>query len=159
MTVTPAVSTTTAESWRTTRRPVALPPAWTTRRRECPPSRPSARLPWRSASKCTPRRSRSPTVRGASRHRTVAALVRTRSRPARSVSSRCRSGESSARQRRRQAALRPVARGARQRRGGDERDARAGAGRGERGVEARGAGADDDQVGLGARGAGHARVP
>ena len=54
-----------------------------------------------------------------------AALVRTRPRPARSVSSRCRSGESSARQRRRQAALRPVARGARQRRGGDERDARA----------------------------------
>ena len=33
------------------------------------------------------------------------------------------------RQRRRQAALRPVARGARQRRGGDERDARAAAGR------------------------------
>ena len=63
--------------------------------------------------------------RGASRQRTVAALVRTRSRPARSVSSRCRSGESSARQRRRQPALRPVARGARQRRGGHERDARA----------------------------------
>ena len=63
------------------------------------------------------------------------------------------------RQRRRQAALGPVARGARERRGGDERDARAGAGRGQRGVEARGAGADDDQVGLDARGAGHARVP
>ena len=29
-----------AESWRTTRRPVALPPAWTTRRTEWPPSRP-----------------------------------------------------------------------------------------------------------------------
>ena len=62
------------------------------------------------------------------------------------------------RERRRQAALGPVARGPRERRGGDERDPCAGAGRGEGRVEARGAGADHDQVGLGARGAGHARV-
>ena len=62
------------------------------------------------------------------------------------------------RQRGRQAALGPVARRACERRGGDERDARAGARRGEGGVEARGPGADDDQVGLGTLGAGHARV-
>ena len=63
------------------------------------------------------------------------------------------------RQGRRQAALRPVARGARQRRGGHQRDARPVERPGERGVEARGAGADDHQVGLDARGSGHARVP
>ena len=47
-------SATSADSWRTTRRPVALPPACTTRRSEWPPSRPSASSPWRSASKRTP---------------------------------------------------------------------------------------------------------
>ena len=40
-----------AESARRMRRPVALPPAWMIRRRLWPPSRPSARSPWRSASK------------------------------------------------------------------------------------------------------------
>ena len=37
-------------SARRIRRPVALPPAWMMRRRLWPPSRPSARSPWRSAS-------------------------------------------------------------------------------------------------------------
>ena len=92
----PGVSTTTAESWRTTRRPVALPPACTTRRREWPPSRPSARLPWRSASKRTPRRSRSPTVRGrlVGTGRVAALGARARGRRAR-CPRRCSSGESS----------------------------------------------------------------
>ena len=152
MTVTPAVSTTTAESWRTTRRPVALPPACTTRRRECPPSRPSARLPWRSASKCTPRRSRSPTVRGRLAAQDGRGARAHQVAPGALGVLAMQVGGVVGRQRRRQAALRPVARGARQRRGGDERDARAGAGPGQRGVEARGAGADDDQVGLDARG-------
>ena len=43
-----------AERPRRIRRPVALPPAWMMRRRLWPPSRPSARSPWRSASNCTP---------------------------------------------------------------------------------------------------------
>ena len=34
-----------ADSVLVMRRPVAAPPAWTTRRSECPPSSPSARLP------------------------------------------------------------------------------------------------------------------
>ena len=96
-------------------------------------------------------------MRGASRHRTVAALVRTSAPGALGVLA-VQVGRVVGRQRGRQAALGPVARRACERRGGDERDARAGARRGEGGVEARGAGADDDQVGLGALGAGHARV-
>ena len=75
-------SATSAESWRRIRRPVALPPACTTRRTPWPPSRPSARLPWRSASKRTPSASRSWKRAGASSHRTSAALRRTRPRPA-----------------------------------------------------------------------------
>ena len=43
-----------ADSWRVMRRPVAAPPACTIRRAECPPSRPSASAPRRSASKRTP---------------------------------------------------------------------------------------------------------
>ena len=43
-----------ADSARRIRRPVALPPAWMMRRRLCPPSRPSARSPWRSASNWQP---------------------------------------------------------------------------------------------------------
>ena len=85
-----------ADSSRVIRRPVAAPPAWTTRRREWPPSRPSARLPWRSASKlhaerlrgrararATPRTARAPRSRAAA------------SRPAAIVSAACCSGESS----------------------------------------------------------------
>ena len=61
-------SAASAESWRTTRRPVALPPAWTTRRTEWPPSRPSARRPKRSASKRTPSACRSRTRVGRLAH-------------------------------------------------------------------------------------------
>ena len=57
-------SAASADSSRVMRRPVAAPPACTMRRREWPPSRPSARLPWRSASKWTPSRSRSRTRAG-----------------------------------------------------------------------------------------------
>ena len=84
-----------ADSSRVMRRPVALPPAWTTRRTECPPSSPRASAPWRSASKRTPSDSRSRTRAGASRQRTRAALSRVVPRPAASVSARWRSGESS----------------------------------------------------------------
>ena len=88
-------SDTAALSSRRIRRPVALPPAWATRRREWPPSSPSARLPWRSASKRTPSRSRSRKRAGASSARMRAAEVRTIPRPAARVSCRCSSGESS----------------------------------------------------------------
>ena len=94
--VTRASATARADSWRTTRLPVALPPACTTRLTEWPPSRPSARRPKRSASKRTPQDSRSRTQSGASRARISAAERLTRPRPARSVSSRCSSGRSSA---------------------------------------------------------------
>ena len=103
-------SATSADSWRVTRRPVAAPPACTIRRTECPPSRPSERRALRSASKRTPSRSRSRTAAGASLVRISAALRRTVPRPARSVSSRCRSRVSSSCQHGSQAALRPVAR-------------------------------------------------
>ena len=75
-----------AASSRVIRRPVALPPACTTRRAEWPPSSPSASAPWRSASKRTPRRSRSRTRSGASSHSTRTALSRAAPRPAASVS-------------------------------------------------------------------------
>ena len=86
---------TTEESWRTTRRPVALPPACATRRMPWPPSRPSERLPSEVVSKTTPSSWSSATALGASRTRTLAAERRTSARPAVSVSRRCRSGESS----------------------------------------------------------------
>ena len=76
-------------------RPVALPPAWMIRRRLWPPSRPSARSPWRSASNWTPSSIRSVTRAAASSVRTSAAARRVRPRPATSVSSRCSRGESS----------------------------------------------------------------
>ena len=90
---------------------------------------------------------------GASRHRTVAGARAHEVAPGALGVLAVQVGRVVDRERRRQAALGPVARGARERRRGDERDARAGARRGERGVEARGAGADDDEVGLDARGA------
>ena len=149
-----------AESWRTTRRPVALPPAWTTRRRECPPSRPSARLPWRSASKCTPRRSRSrdgarrlaaQDGRGARAHEVAPGALGVLA---------VQVGRVVGGQRRGEAALRPVARGPRQRRGGDERDARAR--RGRRSARRRGPAAPAPTTATSASmraAAGHARVP
>ena len=85
-----------AASWRVIRRPVAAPPACTMRRAEWPPSKPSARAPWRSASKRTPRRLRAREP-GQASPRTARAR---RSgapppRPAASVSRAWRSGESS----------------------------------------------------------------
>ena len=69
--------------------PVAAPPTLNTRRRECPPSRPS------STSKSTPRSARSTILACASWVRTCTADSRQSPRPARSVSSACSSGESS----------------------------------------------------------------
>ena len=143
-------ATSGARAGATMRRPVALPPAWTMRRREWPPSRPSARLPWRSASKCTPRRSRSRDARAAPRRQSTRGGARrtsaapgalgvlagaaraSRRRPARR---RGRPGPSSSRSaraawRETSATRAPVPRG------------------GQRGVETGGAGADDDDVGL-----------
>src|SRR5918992_1331077 len=74
----------------------AIPPvARMMRRRECPPSRPRARLPRRSASKRTPSRSRSRTRSGESSQSTRTALSRAAARPAATVSAAWRPGESS----------------------------------------------------------------
>ena len=88
-------SAASADRSRVMRRPVALPPACTTRRREWPPSSPSASAPWRSASKWTPRCSRWRTRSGESSHSTRAADSRDSARPAFRVSRRCSSTESS----------------------------------------------------------------
>ena len=116
---------------------------------EWPPSRPSARLPWRSASKRTP-----------------SALERRGPRRGASSTSTCggaAAGEAAAGglgvgevlvgrvvdgERGGDPALRPVARGLRERGGGDERDARARARGGERGEEPGAAGADHGDVGV-----------
>ena len=138
---------TSALSSRRIRRPVALPPACATRRRECPPSSPSARFPSRSASNVTPSRSRS------------------RKRARRLLDQDARRGGADdpaaggdrvlemelrrvvGRERGREPALGPVRRGLGQRAGGDQRDLRALARGGQRGVEPGRAGAHDDEVG------------
>ena len=103
-----------ALSCRTTRRPVALPPAWTTSRRlECPPSSPSARLPWRSASNV---HTEELEVAGpCEAPRGTAPPRRSRAGRARVLPARCPRGECPASRRRRQrgrkATLRPIARG------------------------------------------------
>ena len=139
-------SATSAESWRRIRRPVALPPAWATRRTPWPPSRPSARLPWRSASKRTPSASRSRKRSAASSVRTSAAERRTRSRPAAIVSVEVPRRGVLLRERGGEPALGPVRRRLGQRAGGDQRHARALARGAQARVQARGARADDDQV-------------
>ena len=137
-----------ADSSRVMRRPVAEPPACTMRRRECPPSRPSARRavaigveahahapPARAPGGATPRRARA--------RRSVA--------PRRGRRRACprawAAGESSVGQRGGDAALGPVARGLGERRAGDERHARALARRPPARIEAGAAGADDGDVG------------
>src|SRR3954454_11056541 len=87
-------SRTRADSSRRMRRPVALPPACTTRRTPCPPSSPSATPPWPSPSKRTPSASRSVKRAGASSQSTSAAERRTSPRPAVTVSRRCSAGAS-----------------------------------------------------------------
>ena len=111
-----------AESWRTTRRPVALPPECTTRRREWPPSSPSESAPSRSVSKRTPRRSRSCTRSGASAHRTAAA-----ERPHQPAARRARCRPGGARRCRRRRApprARPAPSSSRSRRASSPRSAR-----------------------------------
>ena len=138
---------TSALSSRRIRRPVALPPACATRRRECPPSSPSARFPSRSASNVTPSRSRSRKRAGASSTRMRAAEARTIPRPAAIVSCEMQLGRVVGGERGREPALGPVRRGLGQRAGGDQRDPRALARGGQRGVEPGRAGAHDDEVG------------
>ena len=84
-----------ADSSRVMRRPVAAPPAWTIRRREWPPSRPSASLPERSASNCTPSSWRSWTRAADSSHSTRTALSLAQARPAAIVSAMWAALESS----------------------------------------------------------------
>ena len=134
------------------RRPVALPPAWATRRRVWPPSRPSESPPSASTSKRTPSSSRSRTLSGASSTSTRAADGRTAPRPATSVSREVLLGRVVLGERGRQTALGPVAGGGRERRRADERDPRAGPRRAQRGVEAGGPCSDDGDVGGDGRG-------
>ena len=143
----PGCSATSALSSRRIRRPVALPPACATRRRECPPSSPSARWPWRSASNVTPSRSRSRKRAGASSTRMRAAEARTIPRPAAIVSSQVQLRRVVGGERGREPALGPVRRGLGQRAGGDQGDVGALARGGQRGVEPGRAGAHDDEVG------------
>src|SRR5215218_3328363 len=94
-TSTPGCASTSSASLPVSARPVWLPPEWTIRRAECPPSSPSARLPSSARSNSTPSRCSSATAPGASRTRISTADGRHAPRPALSVSSACRSGESS----------------------------------------------------------------
>ena len=132
----------------TTRRPVALPPAWTMRRTECPPSRPEREPPEAVGVEAHPERLQVATHSGASCTRISAAERLTSSRPARSVSARWQLGAVVGRERGGEAALRPVARRLRQRRGRDEHHPRALAGGAQRRVQAGRARADDRDVGL-----------
>ncbi len=139
---------TSADSWRTTRRPVALPPACTTRRTECPPSRPSASCPERSASKRTPSACRSRTQSGASRTRISAAERLHEAAPGQLGVAQVQLGAVVGCERRGETALRPVAGRLRERRRGDEHDRRVLARCAKRRVEPGGACADDCYVGL-----------
>ena len=141
-------ATTSAESWRTTRRPVALPPACTTRRTEWPPSRPSARRPELSASKRTPSACRSRTHSGASRDEDLGRRAAHEPAPGELGVAQVQLGAVVGRERRREASLRPVAGGLRQRRGGDEHDGGVLARGAQRGVQPGRARADDCDVGL-----------
>ncbi len=135
-----------ADSSRVMRRPVAAPPACTIRRREWPPSSPSASAPWRSASKRTPRPSRSAPVRATPRTARARRSGRPAPRPAARVSCDVELGRVVVGQRGGDTALGPVARGLRQRRAATERHAGALLGGDERGVEPGGAGADHCDV-------------
>ena len=139
---------TRAESSLVIRRPVALPPAWATRRAEWPPSRPRARLPSRSASKWTPRDSRSRRALGASSVSTrggagpdgaAAGLDRVVEVALRRVVGGGGGGEP---------ALGPVGGGLGERRRRDEHGAGTGAGGGQRRVQPGRPGAHDDEVGV-----------
>ena len=146
-----------AESWRTTRRPVALPPECTTRRSECPPSSPSASAPAPSVSKFTPRRSRSRTRSGASLQSTAAAEGRNQPTSGalgvEQVALRAVVGPD----RGREAALRPVARGLGERRRRDQRDGGAGPRGAQSDVQSSRSGTDDGKLGLDRRGVRHSR--
>ena len=118
-------STTSAESWRRMRRPVALPPACATRRIPWPPSSPSASRPWRSASKRTPSASRSANRAGASSHSTRAADCAHEPAAGGDRVAQVQLGRVVVGERGGEPALRPVGRGLGERPGGDQRDARA----------------------------------
>ena len=124
-----------AESWRTTRRPVALPPACTTRLTEWPPSRPSARCPKRSASKRTPRACRSRTHSGASRTSDLGGRAPHQGAPRELGVAQVQLAAVVGGQGGGEAALRPVAGGLRQGRGRDEHHARPFARGAQRGVQ------------------------
>ena len=138
-----------ADSVRVIRRPVAAPPAWTTRRCEWPPSSPSARLPLAVRVELDAELLEVAHARG----RLLAQHAhRARARRIAAGGDRVRGvllGRVAVRQRGRDPALRPVARRLGERGAAHERDARALGGRHEGGVEAGGAGSDDRDVGGG----------
>ena len=109
--------------------------------REWPPSSPSARRPFRSASKRTPSRSRSVDRAGRLLAQDARRRLAHRAAAGRDRVAQVELGAVVGRQRGRQPALRPVARGLGQRRGRDQRDARALAGGAQRRVQPGGAGA------------------
>ena len=123
-------------------RPVSLPPAWTIRRAECPPSSPSASSPSGSVSKRTPRLISCSTAAGASR---VSDLDRARAAeaaPGGERVGRVALGRVVGGERRGEPALRPEARALGERLARDQRRAGARRGRLERDVEPGGAAAD-----------------
>ena len=138
-------STTSAESWRRIRRPVALPPACATRRMPCPPSSPSARVPCRSASNRTPSASSSAKRAGASDAQHLGGRAPDEAAAGDDRVLQVQGGRVVDGQRRGQAALRPVGGGLGERAGGDERDAGAGPGGRERCEQSGGPGADHDE--------------
>ena len=147
-----------AESSRTTRRPVALPPECTTRRANAAlqPERERAAavgvephaqpLELADAIRCLGAEDR----RGARADETAPGVLGVGLVQLRAVvrAERCR-----------KPTLRPIARGLGERRGGDQRDARAGAGGAQRGEQTCRARTDDRELGLDRGGGGHWRVP
>ncbi len=103
-------------------------------------------MPWRSASKRTPRASRSRKRPGASSHSTSAAERAHQAAPRRDRVLQVAGGRVLLGKRGGEAALRPVGRGLGERARGDQRHARPLAGRAQRRVQAGGSGADDDDL-------------
>ena len=142
----PASASTSSARREVIARPVSLPPAWTIRRAEWPPSSPSARLPPGSRSKATPRLSSCSTAAAAP---SVSALDGARpaeAAPGGERVGRVALGRVVGRERGGEPALGPEARALGERLARDEDDARSLGGRFERDVEAGGAASDDGDV-------------
>ena len=139
---------TSAESWRTTRRPVAEPPAWTTRLTECPPSRPSASRAEAVAVEADAERLQIPHPRGRLAHEDLGRRAPDERAPGALGVGEVQLEAVVVGKRRGEAALRPVAGRLGERRGRDQHDPRALARGAERRVEPGGARAHHHDVGL-----------